>query len=126
MKSQFLKTTVVATLLVLGLFVGNTWAKKTHKANKPSNPVQKEYKGTVEVTKDKAGDIKTVELKSGVIFKHTYHITLDEKGKELGEKMAGKEVEVEGVLSEKAGAKWLTITEYSAVPSKSEKGKHKK
>ena len=123
MKSQFLKT-AVATLLVLGLFVSNTWAKKTHKANESSKPQYKNYKGTVEVTKDKAGDITAVKLM--VNDKLSYSITLDEKGKELGQKMAGKEVSVKGMLSEKAGAKWLTITEYSAVPSKSEKGKHKK
>jgi hypothetical protein len=124
MKSQFLKTTVVATLLVLGLFVGNTWAKKTHKVNEPSKPQYKEYQGTVEVTKDKAGDITAVKLM--VNDKLSYSITLDAKGKELGQKMAGKKVNVKGMLSEKAGEKWLTITEYNAVPSKSEKGKHKK
>lgn len=126
MKSQFLKTTVVATLLVLGLFVGNTWAKKTHKANEPSKPGQNEYKGTVEVTKDETGNIKTVELKSGLIFKHTYQITLDEKGKELGEKMAGKKVRVKGIIEEKVGKKWLNVIEYKAVSSKPGKGKHKK
>jgi len=125
MKSQFLKT-LVATLLVLGLFVGNTWAKKTGDANKPSKPEHKNYKGTVVVTKDKAGNIMAVTLKVGVIFKHTYHITLDEKGKDLGQKMAGKKVNVKGVLSEKAGAKWLTITEYSAAHSKSKKETQKK
>jgi len=121
MKNQFLKMAVV-TLLVLGVFAGNTWAKKTGKANVPSKPEYKEYKGTIEVTKDKAGNIKSVKLKSSGLFKHTYHIILDEDGKELGEKMAGKKVSVKGKLEEKAGVKWLTI-ERSEV---SEKDSHKK
>jgi hypothetical protein len=125
MRSQFLKT-AVAALLVLGLFVGTTWAKKTHKATEPSKPQYKDYKGTVEVTKDKAGDIKAVELKVGLIIKHTYHIALDEKGKELGQNMAGKKVHVKGIIEGKAGKKWLNIIEYKAVSSKSGKGKHKK
>jgi hypothetical protein len=58
--------------------------------------------------------------------KLSYSITLDEKGKELGQKMEGKKVNVKGMLSEKAGAKWLTVTEYSEVPSKSEKKTAKK
>jgi hypothetical protein len=126
MKSQFLKTTVVATLLVLGLFVGNTWATKTPKAAVPSKPAQKEYKGTVEVTKDKAGDIKAVTLKVGALFKSTYHITLDKMGKELGTKMAGKKVIATGTVEKKAGAKWLTVTKYSAVTSKPKKETNKK
>jgi len=125
MKNQFLKT-AVATLLVLGLFVGTAWAKKTLKANEPSNTQYKDYKGTVKVTKDKAGNINGVNLKVGVLPKHTYPIVLDEKGIELGEKMAGRKVHVKGIIEEKAAKKWLNIIEYRAVSSKSGKGKHKK
>jgi hypothetical protein len=125
MRSQFLKT-AVAAWLVLGVLAGNSWAKKTGDANAPSKPEHRSYKGTVEVTKDKAGDIKAVGLKVGHILKHTYHITLDEKGKELAEKMAGKKVNVKGSLSKKAGAGWLTITEYSAVLPKPKKATQKK
>jgi hypothetical protein len=125
MRRQFLKM-AVAVLLVSGVLVGNTWAKKTSDANEPSKTKHKSYKGTVEVTKDKVGDINAVELKVGQIIKHTYHITLDEKGKELGQKMAGEKVKVKGTLSEKAGAEWLTITEYSAISSKPKKDTQKK
>lgn len=118
MKSQFFKMSVV-TLLILGVFAGSALAK-THK-HKPSKPESMDCKGTVEVTKNKAGNIETVTLKTGGFFKHTYNITLDAKGKELGEKMAGKQVSVKGMLSEKTGAKWLTVAEYSEVPSKSKK-----
>jgi len=125
MKSQFLKTMVVM-LLVLGVLVGNSWAKETGKAAAPSTPAQKEYKGTVEVTKDKAGDIKAVTLKVGALFKSTYHITLDEMGKELGTKMAGKKVIATGTVEKKEGAKWLTVTKYSAVTSRPKKETNKK
>jgi hypothetical protein len=77
--------------------------------------------GTIEVTRDKAGNIETVVLKPGGLFKRAYNVTLDAKGKELGEKMAGKQVDAKGTVSEKEGAKWLTVTGYSEVPSKSEK-----
>ncbi len=117
MRSQFLKT-AVAALLVSGVLVGTAYAKKTSDANESSKTKYKSYVGTVEVTKDKVGDINTVDLKVGQKIKHTYHITLDEKGKELGQKMAGKKVNVKGMLSEKAGAEWLTVKEYSMVAPK--------
>jgi len=125
MKNQFFKMSVV-TLLMLGVFAGSAWAKTHKHKNKPSQPETMECKGTVEVTKNKAGNIETVDVKTGGLFKQTYNITLDEKGKELGEKMPGKQVDVKGMLSEKAGAKWLTVTEYSEVPSKPEKKTDKK
>jgi len=128
MKGQFLKMSAVATLLVLGLLVGNTWAKKTGDPNKPSKPEYKNYKGIVEVAKDKAGKIMavTLKVKVGKTPEHTYNVTLNEKGKELGEKMAGKKVIATGTLEKKAGAEWLTITKYSEVSSKSKKETPKK
>lgn len=125
MKNQFLKTMVVTTL-ILGVFAGNSWAKKTTKAAASSKPAQKVYKGTVEVAKDKAGDIKAVTLKVGTLIKSSYHITLDETGKELGTKMAGKKAVVTGTLEKKSGVKWLTVTKYSAVTSKPKKATNKK
>jgi hypothetical protein len=119
MRSPFLKTTVAAMLLVLGLFAGNTWAKKTPKAAEPSKLTEKEYKGTVEVTEGRVGYIEAVKLKTGILlFKHTYNITLDRKGRGLGEQMAGKKVIVKGILLKKGDSDWLTVTEYSEVPPK--------
>jgi hypothetical protein len=121
MKNQFFKMAVV-TLLVLGVFTGNTWAKNTGKANEPSKPEYKDYKGILKVIKDPAGNIKSAELMcDGLSKPPTYHIVLNEDGKELAEKMAGKEVSIKGKLEEKAGAKWLAVTGYSAVSSKSAK-----
>jgi hypothetical protein len=120
MRSKFLKT-AVTVLLVSGVLAGAAYAKKTGDANESSKTKPKSYIGIVEVAKDKVGDINTVDLKVGQKIKHTYHIALDEKGKELGQKMAGKRVDVKGMLSEKAGAEWLTITEYSAAPLKAKK-----
>jgi hypothetical protein len=116
MRSPFLKTTVVAVLLVLGLFVGNTWANKINKAAEPSKLAEKEYKGTVEVTEGRVGYIIAVKLKTGILFKHTYNITLDRKGLELGERMAGKKVIVKGILLKKGDEDWLTVKEYSEMP----------
>jgi len=118
MRSPFLKTTAVAMLLVLGLFTGNTWAKKAPKAAEPSKLAEKEYKGTVEVTEGRVGYIEAVKLKTGILFKHTYNITLDRKGRGLGEQMAGKKVIVKGILLKKSDSDWLTVTEYSEAPSK--------
>lgn len=118
MRSPFSKTTAAAMLLVLGLFVGNTLAKKTHKAAEPSKPAEKEYKGRVKVTEGRVGYIEAVKLKTGILLKHTYNITLDRKGRELGERMAGKKVIVKGILLQKGDTDWLTVTEYSEVPSK--------
>lgn len=118
MRSTFSKTTVIAMLLVLGLFAGNTLAKKTPKAAEPSKPAEKEYKGKVEVTEGRVGFIEAVKLKTGRFFKHTYNITLDRKGRGLGEQMAGKKVIVKGILLKKGDEDWLTVTEYSEVSSK--------
>ncbi len=144
MKSSYLKMAVVS-FLVSGVLAGNTWAKETNKSatsssstksatssksnvsSKPaasksaesskSKPVQKEYTGTVEVTKDKAGDIKAITLKVDSLVKSKYTITLDEKGQELG-KIAGKKVTITATEEKKKDAKWLTVTKYSEVTSK--------
>jgi hypothetical protein len=113
--------TVFASALVLGLLVGTSWAAKTGKESPaPKKEVKevKEVKGTVEVTRDKGGVITEVTLKAGKVMVTKYKITLDEKGKELGEKMASKRVEVKGTVEKKSGAKWLTVTQYSESVSK--------
>jgi len=118
MRSRFFKTSV-AMLLVLGLFAGNTLAKKTPKADEPSKLAEKEYNGTVEVTEGRVGFIEAVKLKTGkLLFKHTYNITLDRIGRGLGERMAGKKVIVKGILLKKGDEDWLTVTEYREVPPK--------
>jgi hypothetical protein len=128
MKSQFLKITV-ASLLILSVLAGDCWAKKKGKANKPPKAPNttlkiaelKNYKGKVEVTKDRAGNITEVKLKVGKILKKKYNVALDGRGKELGERMAGQQVQVRGMVQKKAGAKWLLVKDYRSVVK--EKGK---
>jgi hypothetical protein len=69
--------------------------------------------GVVNVTKD-ANDVitkVTVVTKDKVV----YNVTLDVKGLELGKAMAGKEVEVEGTVSKKAGQETIKVISYKAV-----------
>lgn len=68
-------------------------------------------KGTVSVTKDASGNITAVMLTTEK--GEMYNITLDEKGKELGEKMEGKMVKVKGMEMMKDGQKWLTVEKFS-------------
>lgn len=128
MKSRFLKITV-ASLLILGVLAGNCWAKKTAKAHRPPKAPKtelkkaelKNYKGKVEVTKDRAGNITAVKLIAGKMLKRAYNVALDERGRELGAKMAGRQVEVRGMVQKKSGEKWLMVKEYRLVVK--EKGK---
>jgi hypothetical protein len=61
--------------------------------------------GVVSVTRDANDVITAVQLAADA---GTYNVELDAKGLELGE-MDGQKVEVEGVVSEKDGQKWLTV-----------------
>lgn len=111
MKSRFLRMSIVM-LLAVGLLAGNTLAKNSSKSTKASSPETGSYKGTIEVTKDKAGNVEKVTLKTGGVLKTTYNITLDDKGKELAEKMNGKRVHITGTLEKKSGGKWLVVKDY--------------
>ena len=61
--------------------------------------------GVVSVTRDANDVITAVQLAADA---GTYNVELDAKGLELGE-MDGEKVEVEGVVSEKDGQKWLKV-----------------
>jgi hypothetical protein len=68
--------------------------------------------GVVNVTRDANDVITAVQLAADA---GTYNVELDEKGKELGENMEGEKVEVEGLVSEKDGQKWLTVSMFSTI-----------
>lgn len=106
-----------AAILVLGLFVDSSWAEKTGKAA-PLKMGLRSLRGTVEVTRDKAGQITAVELKVGTVLRTTYKITLDAKGRDLGGKMAKKQVLVKGTVEKRSGVKWLTVRTYMESASK--------
>jgi|WetSurMetagenome_2_1015567.scaffolds.fasta_scaffold414352_1 hypothetical protein len=137
MKKQSFKM-LVASFLVLGVLLGNAWAKQTDKTTKDttksqakntsksqtketSKPQPKDYNGTVKVTKDKDGNIKSITLKTTGLTSKTYNITLDDKGKELGTNLAGKKVIATGTVEKKKSENWLTLTKYSEVKPKETK-----
>ncbi len=78
-------------------------------------------KGKISVTKDANEVITAVQLRSTIRGK--FNITLDAMGKELGEKMEGKTVEVTATETTKDGEKWLTVEKYAEVEKPAEKPK---
>ena len=80
----------------------------------PNAPKQEpKYRGKVVVVKDTAGVITAVQLESRTLG--TFNIVLDAKGKELGEKLAGKMAAVRATETEKDGKKWLTVESYREI-----------
>jgi hypothetical protein len=110
--------TAIAVLLMLAVSVAGAATQNPTKVSKPSKPVLQSYTGEVEVTKDKSGDVRTVKLTVGKVRKYSFNVTLDKKGKELGEKMAGKQANLKASKEKKGDARWLTIQDYSEVPAK--------
>jgi hypothetical protein len=86
------------------------------KAAEPSAPKfdpNTMFRGRVVVAKDANGVITSVKLQNR--RRGTFNIVLDEKGKELGEKMEGKFVEITGKETTKGDEKWLTVEKYSEI-----------
>jgi hypothetical protein len=96
----------VLTMLVVGVITSGVWAAK-------ALINERVIQGTVEVTRDMEGEITAVKLV--VNDKISYPVTLDEKGKEMGENMAGKKVEVTGTVETKDKVEWLTVQSYRGV-----------
>jgi hypothetical protein len=119
MKGQIVRMAVV-TLLVFGVSVAGAATQKTTKTTKSTKPQVKTYTGTVKVTKDKAGKLTAVKLNTGT-FSSTYNVVLDSKGRELGEKMAGKRVQVKGLVQKKSGKTVLAVRGFDRVVPKSKK-----
>lgn len=107
MNTKLFKIAVI-TMLAVGVIASDVWAKKT--------PLKEQMiQGTVHVTKDKEGKITAVKLMND---KMSYSITLDAKGKELGEKMANKKVDVTCIVKMKTNVEWLTVKSYNEVAAK--------
>ena len=90
------------------LFVGISSAAEP---NAPKFDPNTMFRGRIVVTKDANGVITAVKLENR--RRGTFNIVLDEKGKELGEKMADKFVEITGKETTKDNEKWLTVEKYS-------------
>lgn len=68
--------------------------------------------GLVDVVRDANDVITAVQLD---VDGDIYNVKLDAKGLELGEQMEDQEAEVEGVVSEENGQKWLKVMTFKAV-----------
>ncbi len=105
MTNGMLRAALVAA--VLGLFAATAVIGE----DAPAAPAKTTVVGVVSVIKS-AEDVVTAVI---VTSKDAaYSVTLDEKGMELG-KLAGKEVEVTGVVTEKDAMKWITVESYKEV-----------
>jgi len=98
----------LAAVMVEFLFVD---ISKAAEPNAPKFDPNTMFVGRIVVTKDASGVITSVKLES--IRRGIFNIILDEKGKELGEKMADKFVEITGKETTKDNEKWLTVEKYS-------------
>ncbi len=97
---------IFVAMLVSMLFCSLGLAAET------AEPKAVSVEGMVSVQRDANDMITSVQLaaKDGV----TYQVVLDAKGMALGDEMEGEEVQVEGKISEKDGAKWLTVLSFKA------------
>jgi hypothetical protein len=87
----------------------------------PKKPIK--LKGTVSVTKDPNNVVTAITLTTTYrTVKTVYHVTLDTKRKELGG-LNGKEVELQGVVTEKDGQKWIKVQEFQLVEKKTKSTK---
>lgn len=101
--------TVAILVAVAGLFVSIS------KAQEPNAPKMNPnvFRGRVVVVKDANNVITSVKLENR--RRGNFNIVLDEKGKELGQKMDGKFVEVIAKETIKNDEKWLTVESYKEV-----------
>ena len=78
--------------------------------------------GAVSVVKD-ANEIK--EVKVTTKDKGVFNVVINEKGKALGRRMAGKEAAVHGTVTEKNGEKWIDVHAFTPIPPKGPKASEK-
>lgn len=100
-------------LVLMASVLGVVSVSKAADPNMPQRPHfdPNSFRGRIAVTKDADGVITSVKLENRK--RGTYNIVLDEKGKELGEKMADKFVSITGKETSKDGEKWLTVETYT-------------
>jgi hypothetical protein len=115
MKKLIMLTLMAA--MVEFLFVGISRAEEPNAPKFDPNM----FRGRIVVAKDVNGVITAVKLENR--RRGTFNIVLDEKGKELGEKMADKFVEITGKETTKDNEKWLTVEKYSEM-QKPPMGRH--
>jgi hypothetical protein len=111
MKKLIMLTLVAA--MVEFLFVDTSRAAEPNAPKFPKFDPNTMFRGRIVVAKDANGVITSVKLENR--RRGTFNIVLDEKGKELGEKMADKFVEITGKETTKDNEKWLTVEKYSEI-----------
>ena len=109
----------MVALAVLATSVGAMGAERAKKKRKTAKPKQPPVKitGTISVV-EKDGKIRSVKLttdKGEVLAVSRYG-----KGKELGEKMNGRKVEVVATRTESKGKKYLRVRTYRALEGAAE------
>jgi len=108
---------MLATVAMVGFLFAVGAQAKNNDANMPK---EETIKGKVEVTKDAAGAITAVEIKT---WDKKYHVTLDAKGMELAV-MEGKHVKAMGIVTKKEHEHWLTVASFEEhKPKENEKEK---
>jgi hypothetical protein len=109
LKMKKLITLTLMAAMVEFLFVNISMAAEPNAPRFDPNM----FRGRIVVAKDANGVITSVKLENR--RRGTFNIVLDEKGKELGEKMADKFVEITGKETTKGDEKWLTVEKYSEI-----------
>jgi hypothetical protein len=109
---------VAAVFLAASVFAADANAPKPKKPEAGPHPlVLVRLEGTISVTKDSNDVVTSIKLTTA--NKTVYHVTLDEKGKELSG-LNGKEVEVRCVITKKDDQKWIKVNEFRLVEKKKE------
>jgi hypothetical protein len=78
-------------------------------------PKTTKVQGTVNVTKDPNDPNVITSITLVTAEKVTYHVRLNAKGLELGKEMAGKEVEVEGIVTKVGEKEWIRVLSFKPV-----------
>jgi hypothetical protein len=111
LKDFNMKKLILLAVLAGFLFVSAAMARDPNDPNAPAK--EPRFRGKVAVVKNAEGVIAEVKLESRRLG--TFDIVLDAKGKELGEKMAGKNVVIKGTVVDRGGKKWLTVESYKEI-----------
>ena len=120
MKGQIVRMAVVTLLVFEECASTGATTQKTTKTTKSTKPQVKTYTGTVKVTKDKAGKLTAVKLNTAPFPARTTSSSTA-KAADFGEKMAGKRVQVKGLVQKKSGKTVLAVRGFDRVVPKSKK-----
>ena len=103
----------LAILLIAGTALLNSVCFAAEETPGVEQPKTTKVQGVVNVTKDANDVITAVTVVTA--DKVVYHVVLNVKGRELGKEMAGKEVEVEGIVTKEGVQNWIKVQSYKAV-----------